>query len=227
MPGDAVTREARIHAYENPRPDVQALVPQGVRRILDLGCSSGALGAALKAARPEVEVVGVELDEAYAADAGERLDRVVCADVAELAARPDLEAELGRFDCVICADVLEHLVDPWSVLDGYVRLLDRGGVLVVSLPNVRYWETFWTLARAGHWPLRPVGLFDRTHLRWFTIGDALALVEGSGCAIETVHRRLLRPDGSSWPHALSAVGGRLPVARTLLALQVIVVGRRR
>ena len=53
-------------AYEGERPEVQELVPAGARRILDLGCAAGALGAALKR-RGGAEVVGVELDPAYAA----------------------------------------------------------------------------------------------------------------------------------------------------------------
>jgi hypothetical protein len=44
-------RAARVGTYENPRPEVQALVPRDAQRVLDLGCASGALGAALKAAR--------------------------------------------------------------------------------------------------------------------------------------------------------------------------------
>ena len=42
----------------------QALVPLGARRVLDLGCASGALGAALKARASACEVVGVEVDPA-------------------------------------------------------------------------------------------------------------------------------------------------------------------
>src|ERR1039458_2737735 len=54
-------RQQRSWAYENPRPEVQALVPTDARRILDVGCSSGRLGEALKQ-RQAAEVVGVELD---------------------------------------------------------------------------------------------------------------------------------------------------------------------
>ncbi|MEA2272887.1 MAG: hypothetical protein QOI98_1595, partial [Solirubrobacteraceae bacterium] len=90
---DESERAGRIHSYENPRLPVQALVPRDARRILDLGCSSGALGEALKARQP-AEVVGVELEPDYAADAERRLDRVIVADVEELARRGDLEAEL-------------------------------------------------------------------------------------------------------------------------------------
>ncbi|MCW2689048.1 MAG: wbbL 5, partial [Mycobacterium sp.] len=107
---DADLRRRREHGYETPRPDVQALVPTSVRRILELGCSAGALGSALKA-RNGALVVGVELDPAYARTAETRLDRVVVADVESFLAegRP----EEAPFDCLVGADVFEHLRDPW------------------------------------------------------------------------------------------------------------------
>src|SRR5215210_3617213 len=88
-------RAARARAYESARPEIAALVPPGARRVLDLGCATGALAAALKARGP-VEVVGVERDPGYAAEAERRCDRVVVADVEALA--PRAEVELGRFD---------------------------------------------------------------------------------------------------------------------------------
>ena len=74
-PATDLLRDARRFAYENPRTDVQSMVPREARRILDLGCSSGALGAGLKATAPR-EIVGLELDPVYAERARTRLDRV-------------------------------------------------------------------------------------------------------------------------------------------------------
>jgi hypothetical protein len=66
---------------------------------------------------------------------------------------------------------------------------------VVSLPNVRYWETLATLALRGTWPLRDQGIFDRGHLRWFTLSDARALVAQAGLGVTgVVPRYRLRPD---------------------------------
>jgi methionine biosynthesis protein MetW len=171
-------RAGRAHAYENPRPEVQELVPRDARRILDLGCSSGALGAALKE-RQKAEVVGVEVDPAYAADARERLDDVVEADLESFFGGDT--AALGDFDCVIAADVLEHLTDPWTVLKTAVEgHLGPGGTAVISLPNIRYWHTFWMLGRRGTWPRTDVGICDRTHLRFFTLSDARELIAHAG-----------------------------------------------
>jgi 2-polyprenyl-3-methyl-5-hydroxy-6-metoxy-1,4-benzoquinol methylase len=205
-------------AYENPRPEIQVRVPTSARRILDLGCASGALGAALKA-RQDCAVIGVERDPAYAARASERLDDVVVGDLDAL----DPE-RLGRFDCVVAGDVLEHLVDPWGVLAGVAELVDSGGTVIVSLPNVRYWETFWQLGIKGTWPKRSLGIFDRTHLRWFTLRDAYDLLDGAGCDVAHVDRLLrLRPEGAPLTSSLLA---RMP-GRTLLTFQHVLTGVRR
>ena len=178
---DAEERSARADAYESVRPEIVDLVPAGARRVLDLGCSTGWLAGALKE-RGEVEVVGIEREPAYAAIARERCDRVVVGDVQDV---PD---DLGRFDCLVAADVLEHLVDPWSALEGYARLLEPGCRAIVSLPNAAHWTTFAALAR-GSWPRKPEGIHDATHLRWFTLRDAVELCEGAGLHVEHVERR--------------------------------------
>jgi methionine biosynthesis protein MetW len=178
---DADQRAARADAYESVRTEIVDLVPAAARRVLDLGCSTGWLAAALKE-RSEVEVVGIEREPAYAALAKERCDRVVVGDV------EDVPSDLGRFDCLVAADVLEHLVDPWSALEAYARLLEPGCRAIVSLPNAAHWTTFAALA-AGSWPRRPEGIHDATHLRWFTLRDAVDLCEGAGLRVEHVERR--------------------------------------
>jgi 2-polyprenyl-3-methyl-5-hydroxy-6-metoxy-1,4-benzoquinol methylase len=177
---DPDQRAARADAYESVRPGIVELVPARARRVLDLGCSTGWLAGALKQ-RGEVEVVGIEREPEYAAIAGRRCDRVVVADVEQVP--PDL----GRFDCLVAADILEHLVDPWGALEAYVRLLEPGCRAIVSLPNAAHWTTFASLAR-GSWPRKPEGIHDATHLRWFTLRDAIELCEGAGLAVEHVER---------------------------------------
>src|SRR4029079_6917603 len=81
-----------------------------------------------------------------------------------------------------------HLEDPWSVLEGYVRLPEPGCRAVISLPNANHWTTYAALAR-GSWPRRPEGIHDATHLRWFTLRDAIELCEGAGLKVEHVEKR--------------------------------------
>lgn len=172
---------ARAAAYERARPEILDHVPVTARRVLDLGCATGTTGAALKE-RQEAHVTGIELEPDYAREAESRLDRVIGGDAAAV---PD---DLGRFDALIAADVLEHLTDPWTTLRAYADLLDPGATAVISLPNVAHWSTYAYLAR-GSWPRKPEGIFDATHLRWFTRKDALALLTQAGLTPHTVVKR--------------------------------------
>jgi SAM-dependent methyltransferase len=216
-------RAARAAAYESVRPEIARLVPPGARRILDLGCATGWLGGAL-ARRPDApEVVGVEREPAYAAEARHHCARVVEADVEALA--PRAAQELGAFDCLVAADVLEHLVDPWSALAAYAGLLEPGGRAIVSLPNVAHWSTWAALAR-GSWPRRPEGIHDATHLRWFTLRDAIALCEGAGLRVESVERRPRLLWRGTRLDRRAAPLMRVPVARAAFAFQHVLAAER-
>jgi 2-polyprenyl-3-methyl-5-hydroxy-6-metoxy-1,4-benzoquinol methylase len=179
-------RESRVVGYETARLDIQERVPLQARAILDLGCSTGALGAALKA-RQGAAVLGVELGPEYARDAEERLDRVIVADVESFAAGP--APPEAPFDCLIAADVLEHLADPWAALRGAAGMLAPGGTAIVSLPNVLFWAALLRIVRTRRWPREDEGVFDRTHLRWFTEADAVELLEQAGLRDVQVHPR--------------------------------------
>jgi SAM-dependent methyltransferase len=169
----------RRAGYETDRPDIQAHVPAGARSILELGCSAGALGAALKERAPEpVTVVGVEFDAGYAQTAAQRLDRVVVGDAAAFVAGPPPPE--APFDCLIAADVLEHLVDPWTTLQHAAALVRPGGTVIVSVPNVLFFGALLRAVRERRWPRDAEGVFDRTHLRWFSRSDAEELVRGAG-----------------------------------------------
>lgn len=216
-PDDAL-REERKHGYEGAREDVLAVVPRSASRVLDLGCSVGALGAAIKD-RQEARVVGVELVPDYAREAEGRLDRTITGDLSEVLADPE---PLGSFDCIIAADVLEHLVDPWEALSNAVRMLEPGGTAIVSLPNVRYYQTFFALFR-GTWPREPSGIFDATHLRWFTRADAVELLEGAGVRVEAVHPQCWGLPG--WRNRLVPILSRTRLA-PLVQAQYVLVGRK-
>ena len=213
-------RAARADAYENPRPELQRHIPAGARRVLDLGCASGALGAALQARG--AHVVGVERDPQYAARARERLDQVVEADLESLDPAP-----LGRFDVLVAGDVLEHLIDPWAVLRRFAGIVEPDGTVVVSLPNVRHWETTFAIAVQGRFPRRNEGVFDVTHLRWFTLHDAWSLVEQAGLTVTDVERRIrYRRVGGAKETAAARLIARVPGPRAFLTYQHIITARK-
>ncbi len=174
-------RAARAVAYERARPEILEHVPLTARRVLDLGCATGATGKALKE-RQATHVTGIEIEPEYAREAEGNLDRVIVGDVSQ---PPKI---LGTYDTLIAADVLEHLVDPWTALRHYAHLLEPGATAVISLPNVAHWSTYASLA-SGTWPRKPEGIFDATHLRWFTLKDARALLQQAGLQPQRVVKR--------------------------------------
>jgi 2-polyprenyl-3-methyl-5-hydroxy-6-metoxy-1,4-benzoquinol methylase len=209
-----------MRAYTGARPDLLALVPGAARRILDVGCATGAFGAALKRERPGAVVVGIEIDLEMAALAEEPLDRVLAEPVEQALA--ELAGE--RFDCVVCGDVLEHLADPWSVLRGLAGLLDEGGAVVASVPNAGHLDTLVNLVLRRRWPYRERGIHDETHLRFFALANVRALFAQAGLEIVALRRHYRLIDR---PHRVNRLAPllALPGLRELLAYQYLVLAR--
>jgi 2-polyprenyl-3-methyl-5-hydroxy-6-metoxy-1,4-benzoquinol methylase len=149
--------------YAQARPEMLPFIPKDARRILDVGCSEGRFAAQVKDMLG-AEVWGIEFVPAAAEAAQQKLDRVLVGDVMEkLKELPD-----QCFDCIIFNDVLEHLVDPYSVLLKMKNKLSPSGVVVASIPNVRYFRNLFNLVMRGAWEYQDSGPLDKTHLRFFT-----------------------------------------------------------
>jgi len=176
------TRGSGSHQPE--RPDLWPYIPPGSGRVLDVGCATGELGAALKGQERAREVVGMELSPVAAAMARARLDDVIEGDLETAeAAYPD-----GSFDVLIYADVLEHLKNPWAVAARHRRLLRPGGRVVVSLPNIGHYSTLLMLLRQ-EWQYQEMGIMDYTHLRFFTRPGVLDLARRAGYEQARLYRR--------------------------------------
>jgi len=164
-------------AHDCYNGDLLALIPPDCRRIVEVGCSTGALARAYRGSHPECLYIGVEIDPDYAEAA-----RKVCSEVhaGDVESMPDAQfAEIFASDCVIFGDTLEHLRDPWRVLRRVRPLLPPGGKILACLPNAQHWSVQLRLA-CGLFRYEDAGLLDRTHLRWFTRITALELFQGSG-----------------------------------------------
>ena len=210
-------------SYVGERRDVQKLVLPTARSVLDVGCSTGAMGAAIKQ-RLGARVVGIEMSERMAEVASQRLDQVFVGDVV----RVFLEGQLRnwRFDTIIFADVLEHLVDPWTLLLEAREYLEPDGVVIASLPNVKHWDTMANLVFKDYWPYRERGIHDRTHLRFFARRNVRELFEHAGFRIEKTRARYRIIER---PHRLNRYARLLaiPGLRGFLAFQYIVRARRK
>lgn len=123
-----------------------------------------------------------------------------------------------HFEVIIAADVLEHLTDPWRVLQELVTKLKHGGEMIISLPNLRNLKTLKKILVSGSFAYENEGVLDRTHLRFFCYRDMVRLIEGAG----------LRVKSESFScESKSAVFRLLPRSlRELLSSQIIFTAHR-
>ncbi|MFH1629215.1 MAG: class I SAM-dependent methyltransferase, partial [Pseudomonadota bacterium] len=185
----AVATCALVHrGFKNDfeRDDLVRLVPEGVKRVLDMGCAMGGYGRTLKQLYPDIFLTGVELNPIMAQSAGRYYDEIIRCHAEE--------ANLAEtFDLVNCGDFLEHLRDPWRMLKQIHRLLRHdGGYLVISIPNVGHWSIVRDLLQ-GRFQYVPSGLLCVTHLRWFTESSIRTALADAGFSIEVFQREHIPP----------------------------------
>ncbi|MES2836107.1 MAG: class I SAM-dependent methyltransferase [Bacteroidota bacterium] len=162
------------------RPEMLEFVPLTAKKILEFGCGEGNFGNALKS-RNEAEVWGLEIEEDAAKIAQQKLHKVVVGDaLLKLNDLPD-----HYFDAIIFNDVLEHLVDPYTVLKELTHKLCKGGVIVASIPNIRFFRSFFDFVFRGNWEYTPNGIMDKTHILFFTKKSIDGLFSKQGYTIVT------------------------------------------
>jgi len=205
-----------------PRTDIfQAINERGLSpvRILSIGAGCGATEEALKAQYGSY-VVGIEVDQELASQARDRLDEIIVTDVETYEFPPDI----GRFDLILCTDVLEHLRKPEALLDRVKRVLEPDGLVAICVPNVRYWHAIYTLVIKGDWRYSKSGLFDASHLRWFTRKSLDRLITQNGLEVVYLMRKKRFTAATPWRSAvIRALSLLLP--HDFFAYQFLVLAR--
>ncbi len=121
--------------YERVQSLLNAFAPDA-GRVLDMGCGFGRNTMYASERRRRI-AIGLDLDElklSWARNEAHRRDldartAFVCAD----AARPPLRPR--SFDCIVMTEVLEHLIDPAKGLASCHELLEKAGILILTVPS--------------------------------------------------------------------------------------------
>jgi SAM-dependent methyltransferase len=222
--------------YDNFNPALLQAIEPGARRVLEVGCGAGGLARAVRQQFPDIHYAGIELSEEQLQLASDVLDVSIQRNldlVTDWSLDQELQSKipLNSFDHIIFGDVLEHLYEPQKVLDQAAARLRPGGSALLCIPNVQHWSVFVQLI-LGSWPRADEGLFDRTHIRWFTLDDMLALVAEAGLVAESVQERVFaEEEGREVLYDLEDLARTLGVdpQRVMqrgLPLQYVIVGRK-
>lgn len=159
------------------RPELLDLIPKDAESILDMGCGTGKLGAALKK-RQDCCVEGIELNKTARKEASKNLDFAYEDNLNRFS--PSFLSR--KFDCIVYGDILEHLIYPWTVLQKFTDSLTENGIVVASIPNIAHPYIINQLQK-NLFRYEPAGILDFSHLRFFTFTTIFQLFIRAGLKI--------------------------------------------
>lgn len=214
------------HDPKSSHQQIVALIRRlGRSPILDVGAAQGFLGRQLHGGSLIIDAIE---PNAYWAERAAPFYRSVFPTTVENAPLED------DYRVVVCADVLEHLVDPVTVVRQLCAVAAPDAVFIISLPNVAH-IAVRLLLLAGLFPPMERGILDRTHLHFWTLSSATDMLRQAG--LEVVRAR---PTGVPLDELWPAGEGSLPytalmrlqhllllLAPRLFGYQWVLVARRR
>lgn len=225
----AAPRMPNVYQFKNFEGSSHRILIELIRRharrggtLVDLGASTGALGAAVR--DHFSRTTGFEFETACMADLRASFDRVLVADLEKLNSLP------RGVDAVVLADVIEHLRDAPALLRLVRDSLVPGGKMFLSVPNIANITVRFGLL-FGVFEYRDRGILDNTHLRFYTLRTIRREIEAAGFRViavrgSSVPIRLII--GSFTPELLLRIGERFltlltRIWKSLFAYQIILV----
>lgn len=172
--------------------------PDLPRRLLDIGCSFGAV--VYRARQKGWDAHGVDTNEVAIREGSRFTSGLHAGDCAAQGFPP------GSFSAVVMWHVLEHIPEPEQELARVTKLLAPGGKLFLEVPNLAS-PIAWLLYRR-----RWLGFETPDHLFAFTARTLLPLIERAGLTVESVSRPVIAsefPGGGGWWGGLKGLARRL------------------
>jgi methionine biosynthesis protein MetW len=162
-------------------------------RLLDIGCGDGAVTVQLMQSMGAREASGVEIVPKAVSAASRRGINASCLDIDS----EDLPFEDSSFDVVYCGEIIEHVFDPDHLLIQVRRVLRRGGLCVLTTPNLAGWPNRLALFLGSQpYPMAVSPNHEGAgklflsgeegqwgHIRVFTLRALKELIRGHGFAI--------------------------------------------
>ena len=144
------------------------------KRLFDLGCGNGSIGAAVS--KDGWDFTGVDVSSDGIAYAN-RVHPELRLEIGS--AYENLSAKYGKFPVVVSLEVVEHLYDPRTYARTLFDLLEPGGTAIVSTPYHGYWKNL-VLAMTGKMDNHFHALWDNGHIKFWSIATLTKLLEEAG-----------------------------------------------
>lgn len=162
------------HNYLLPAVVRQLTGPPAGRRLFDLGCGNGAVAEYLQ--NLGWDVVGVDPSTEGVAYANEKRSQL---NIHVGSAYDDLLAKFGQFQFVVSLEVVEHLYAPRIFAANLYRLLEPGGIAIVSTPYHGYFKNL-AIAITNKFDGHFTALWDHGHIKFWSVKTLRALLEEAG-----------------------------------------------
>ena len=200
MQATQAIKQTPINSIHNA--DVLNFMRGDYSKVVEVGSSSGALARAYRQINSSCNYVGIEIDEGYAEASKQHCTEVIHGNVENLS---DLDfRKLGDAQCWVFADALEHLYDPWQLLQR-IRGNSRADVEVIAcIPNAQNWSIQACL-NAGQFVYQDAGLLDRTHIRWLTRITIIDMFQANGFRVVQMISRILNQPSQDMMDAIRQV----------------------
>ena len=150
------------------------------KKVLELGCATGFHSKILKEEK-NCQVFGVEIDQRAAKKSEDFTAKTITGNLEDKKTWEKIK-ENAPFDVVLASNILEHLSDTEKMLSLIKEVLKKDGYLVVAVPNIAFWRSRLRLL-SGIWRYEDYGIFDRTHLRFFSLFSFRETLNRSGFSI--------------------------------------------
>lgn len=187
-------------SYVGIRLDLLKFIENKLQNVLDVGCATASNGEYLKKNGIAKYVEGIEFDENLADEALLKIDKIVIGDLDN--DNTFNEVSKMKFDAIILGDILEHTKNPEKILKKLSsEFLHEDGIMIISLPNFQHIDVLIHIFFKGYFPRNERGIFDKTHLRFFTLKNMKELVHNSNLRIDRIENKFRYRDklGSNFP----------------------------
>ena len=176
------------------------------KRVLELGAGPGSITKHLKTSG-HCSIVAIENDSMAIDKLSTYCENIYNLDLNDANWHKAL-ADEEKFDIVLAADVLEHLYDPWAVLNTMKKLLKDDGSIIVSLPHVGH-NIILACILESDFEYRDWGLLDRTHIRFFAMKNIQGLFESAKLRIGEAQFVVIPPELTEFENRWRKLPGHL------------------